>query len=303
VAGVGTPDDQPRSGGSEATPWQTKLRRGLALLAVLVAVGGFFGARAYDEFESCQTNVTRTSGSPEKVQRETNCKPLPAETLVPVLVLVLALMWPDLTSVELFGLGRVSRRLTEQDARQNQLEAAQQRLENRIENTVAVQQNPTFNFGTNPAAALIAEHKVEEDERRRAAGEAGADGAASSAESYARLKAAVEPLKPWLNIARRLSDPMFAEAVAGGATSGSPADDPRLLPSDVELLRHVQRPGQPFDLDGLRRWASENSLQIDAIRDTMRAGPAANPESVRVATKFAGQLLSDLQRRGLVATE
>jgi hypothetical protein len=271
-------------------------------LAIVVAVGGFFYARTYDEFESCQTKVTKTSGTPEKVERETSCEPVGVETMVPALLLVLALMWPDLAAVELFGLGRVTRRLNEQDARQNQLEVAQQRLENRI--SIGIDNSPTFNnFASDPFTALLAERKVAEAQRLLAERNADGQEPPTSTVGFAQLEAAVEPLKPWLNVARRLNDPMFAAAVAAGAAAGSPSDDPRLLQPDVELLRRVQRPGHPFDVAAVQQWAAENSLQVDAVRDTLRAGTAANPESIRVATKFAGQLLSDLQRRGLVANE
>jgi hypothetical protein len=244
--------------------------------------------------------MSRTSGTPVKVERVERCSPLPVETMIPALLVVLALMWPDLTSVELFGLGRIQRRLHDQDIRQTQLEAVQQRLESRIENTLAVQQNPTINFGTSSAAALIAESKVDDDGRRLA--EAGGEHGSSSVDQSEALMASVEPIKPWINLARRMNDPGFAAVVDAGAASGSPSDAPGLMRSDVALLRKVERPGHPFDVTALRAWASENSLQLDAVRDTLSAGAQANPESIRVATKFANQLFSDLQRRGLVAT-
>jgi hypothetical protein len=181
----------------------------------------------------------------------------------------------------------------------------QQRLENRIENTTNVQQNPTFNFGTNPAAALLAEARVDDHERTRVArSQQGAtmDDGAMQDDAVLEFQAVASGLIPWLELARRLNDPTFAQAVTDGAAAGSPADDPRLLPRDVRLLRRVQRPGTPFDVDAVRGWASENALRLDAVRDTLRAGSAAAPESLRVATKFAEQLFSDLQRRGLIAT-
>jgi hypothetical protein len=289
------------STGQMPVPLMSKARRGIALLAVVVTVGGFFGARASGELDSCQTKVTRTSGSPAKVERVTECEPLPVETVAPALLLVLALMWPDLTSFELFGLGKVTRRLNDQDARQNELEAAQMRLENRV--SVDVANSPTFNnFPNNPVQALDAERMVDEAQRRISEQLEGGEKQPEPADLFEELRVGSEPLKTWLNIARRLNDPIFSQAVEAGAASGSPADDPRLIPADAELLRRVQRPGQPFDLAGLRQWAAENALQIDAVRDTLSAGPSANSQSVRVATKFAGQLLSDLQRRGLVAT-
>lgn len=286
AAGTGneTKPSSDRSGGVLAGP-----RRFLALLVVVVAVGGFFVARANDGFESCETKVTQTSTAKSKVERTETCKPLPVETMVPALLLVLALMWPDLTSVELFGLGRITRQLKQQDTRQDELEASQQHLENSIQNINAVQQSPTINnFATDPAAAHMTEMAVDAERED---------------DAYAHLLTAAGPLKPWLNVARRMNGPKFAEAVRAGAASGALAGHPSLQPPDVELLRQVQRPGRPFAVDELERWAEENAVQLDAVRDTLAIGTDANAESVRVATRFAEQLLSDLRRRGLLATE
>jgi hypothetical protein len=219
-------------------------------------------------------------------------------------------MWPDLASVQLFGLGSITRRLNEQDSRQNSLEAAQQRLENRIETSVAVQANPTINnFPFDPRLARHLEGLVEA-QRSGQPGDAAPSLPAEqdvgtggdSVRIFEEFDRQVQPLKPWLEVARRLRDPHFAAAVTRGADHGTPADDPQLLPEDAILLRRVQRPGHPLDDDSLRRWAAENQLQLDAVRDTIHAGRDAHPESVRIAIKFAELLFADLQRRGLVAT-
>lgn len=273
-------------------------RRAIALLAVLAASAGFFVARATGELESCETKITWTSGTPAKVVHEEVCKPLPIESLVPALLLILALVWPDLASVELFGLGRVSRRLEEQDARQSQLESAQQRLETRIENSIQMGQ-VTNVFPASPMAALAVESYVEELQRRSQG--VGAETSEDAAPEWSELVEAAAPLRPWLSVARRLNDPVFQHALTEGAASGSSADAPGLVPEDRQVLKQVQRAGHRFDVEGARRWAAENALQLDAVRDTLRYGPASSAESIRVATKFTRQLFSDLQRRGLVS--
>lgn len=294
----GTGSGLPPAGGSSGV---ATTRRVVALLVVLVMAGGFFYAGDTGSLRHCETKVTRSDDKPPKVSTEESCRPLPVESLIPGLLLVLALMWPDLASVELFGLGRVARRLTAQEERQNELQAAQHRLENQIEANLTVQQNPTINFAMNPYMALLTEAKVNAHGQQVPGTGAPAEGQDRDALLVSFLSAAA-PLKPWLNLARRLNDPTFAAVVREGATSGSPADDPRLLPPDKRLLQEVQRPGHPLDVEEVVAWATENSLQLTAVRDTLNAGSHANPESLRVAVKFAGQLFSDLQRRGLVAT-
>lgn len=314
VLGPGAPPASPspldlgqQPNGNQGSGFDTG-RRVLALLVVLAVVSGFFYSRGSGELRSCETKVTRTSGTPAKVEREENCKPLPIEAVVPALLLVLALMWPDLSSVQLFGLGQVTRRLSEQDSRQNQLESAQQRLENEVAANASAQANAvaqpeqTVNnvVGTDPAVALLVEEVANS---RKTDGTADASASAPVAgkdEMRARFETVTEWLLPWLEVARRMNDPQFAAAVRGGAASGTPSDDPNLLPSDRVLLLRVQRSGHPFGVEALERWLTENELQLATVRDTLRAGTDAASESLRVATQFAEQLLSDLQRRGLV---
>jgi len=282
------------------------LRHWAALVVVVIAAVGFISLRATDSWRSCTTEVTRTSDTPPYVEHVETCDEVSLTVLIPVLVLLVALMWPDIAEVELFGLGSVKRRLNEQDARQNELEATQQRLENRliaqVQQNAVVHQSPVVNIGTDPAAAQLVEGVLDERARAEAARQEAGVPAPSTQEQRQRLDELGAQLAPWLNVARRMNDPAFAAAVRRGAASGSPSDDPELLEPDKELLRRVERPGHPFRADELERWAQENALALDAVRDTLRAGDAASPESVRVAAKAAGQLVSDLERRGLVAT-
>lgn len=292
------------------SPWATA-RRLVALAVVLVAVAGFFWARETDHLAACTTKVTRTSDRPPVVTREESCDPLPVDSLVPVLLAVLALMWPDLASVELFGLGSIARRVNKQDARQNHLEAAQQRLENRLEATVTAtarqSQGIELNFGTNASLARLAETVAKGGGSGESAAETSTEESPQTSEPskealLSEFSVVVEPVTPWLEVARRLNSARFSAVLHDGADSGTPSDDSRFVNTDKELLRRVERPGQPFDVEALERWASENALQLDAVRDTVHAGSDASTESLRVATKFASQLRSDLERRGLVAT-
>jgi hypothetical protein len=280
-------------------------RRSVALLLVVIAAGAFVWARQYDEFQSCQTTTTHSADVPPKIATKEECKALPPQDLLPLMLVALALLWPDLGSVELFGLGRIARRLNAQDARQNVLEAAQQRLENRVETTVSTAQNVAISFATDPSAARLVETVVNLD-RRLAETPQAAETDAATAPDDGTLQAFLEafaPIQPWVEVARRLNQPLFANALRDAAASGRPSDDPRLLETDKQLLRLIERPGQPMDLDELLVWANENALQLDAVRDTFAAGESATPESLRVATKFARMLGSDLQRRGLVPTD
>ncbi len=290
------------------------LRHWTALAVVLVAAIGFVSLRATDTWQSCTTKVTTRTGLLPSHENTSSCDEVSLTVLVPVLILLIALMWPDIAEVELFGLGSVKRRLSEQDLRQNQLEASQQRLENQLiaqvhQNAVlnqspVVHQSPVFNIATNAADAQLVEGIVDQQRARNSAGEPAQDQTARTNPEEQRqlLDERGAQLRPWLNVARRMNDQSFAAAVRRGAASGTPSDDPQLIEGDKELLRQVERPGHPFDVEELASWAQENALALDAVRDTLSAGDTANPESIRVAAKFADQLFSDLQRRELVAS-
>jgi hypothetical protein len=277
-------------------------RRVLALLLVVVAAGGFVAAREYDQLESCQTTETRPVEGARSVETERRWEPLPPEDLLPIFLLALALLWPDLTSVELFGLGRIARRLNDQDARQNTLEAAQQRLENRVETTVSTTQSIALNFANDENYARLVDRVVELERRAGVEGEEPGPPAEPAEGTLAEFREEFRPIQPWVEVARRLNQPLFAQVLREGADSGRPSDDPRLVEADKQLIARIERPGRPFEFDEFLAWGHENALQIDAVRDTYAAGENATRESLRVATKFARMLWSDLQRRGLAAT-
>lgn len=313
------PDTSTTPTSRKDTKWD-HTRRFLALLLIVAAGVGFFVARETDEFRSCETKVTRTSDAPPKVSSEQTCKALPPQDLLPFFLVALALLWADLTSIELFGLGRVAKRLNEQDGRQNALEASQQRLENRVETNVRTDQSVAITFANDENVARLA-GKVVDLERIAAAGglaprppdsrplgsgtERDADATSEPAvepEGHLSLfLAAFAPVQPWVEAARRLNQPRFAAAV-GRAAQERPSADENLVTSDRELLSRIERGGTLKAYD-LVQWAISNAFQIDAVRTTYSAGETATHESLRVATDFARDLWADLQRRGLVADE
>lgn len=276
--------------------WWTHLRRGAALLVVLVAAGGFFYVRSTGDLEKCTTKTVRTDDVPAKVSSEENCEPIPVESMVPVFLLVIALMWADLASVEILGLGTVTRRLNEQDARQNQLEAAQLSLQNTVQSSAVAQTN--LYFANSAEYALGTEVLAR---RQLDSGEAPPTGAPTS-DRLSDFETAVEPLKAWLLVDQRMRDPTFASAVQAGAASGNLSDSTSLVSRDKDLLKQIERPGTPFAVDQMRAWSAENQTMIRSVRETLQAGAGANPEALRIAAAFCNQLLSDLRRHGLVPT-
>lgn len=281
-------------------PRVATFRRLLAFGLVIVAAGGFVYLRAADKWRSCSTDDSTGSGF---IYHDERCDDVSITILAGPLLLILALIWADIAEVELFGLGSVKKRLLEQEGRQNELAAAQQRFENRLEASMQVSTNQTLvaNFPTNAADAQAVEGIVD---ARLASQSRDEDEPAATAETAATARAQLleraKDLEPWMDVASRMSQPRFVAAVKAAAPSGSLSDAPGLLNEDLARLSLIERPGHPFDVDGFTAWRDENALQLETVSGTVRAGDRATPESVRIALKFADQLWSDLQRRGLI---
>jgi hypothetical protein len=273
---------------------------------VLLAAGAFVTSRVSDEFDVCDTQTTELRGEAQG-SRET-CKPLPVQDIVPLLLVALAFLWPDLTHVELFGLGRVVRRLDVQEMKQDQLEGAQNKLEATVLSSAqahATQRLEVHNYANSPDLAQLAE-RVDALERQQRGHELKhppemreGEKAVSEADPWAAFESAAAPLRPWLEVARRLAnDERFAQAVRDAGER--PWESDKLTEVDKNLLRSLAYGGARLDVAALQKWAEENHLAADVVRDAFRAGTSAAPDSLRVATRLARLLYADLERRGLI---
>jgi hypothetical protein len=282
--------DGPNDGGGQTQGqsggW-TKVRRGLAFAIVVASAIAFAVSQTVDALQVCEAISTRAA---KAVETSETCKPLAVQDLIPFLLVSLVLMWPDVTDIEVFGLGRITRRLDSQDHRQDRLEA---RISNVVSQTVEV------NYASTPEFTLLAD-------RVSAWVEGQGDVSAIAVEqtpspqdgTQSNFHSRADPLRPYLEVARRLRhDKRFAEAVgAGGET---PWENTELTPGDQQLLSSVATEGR-FQMDDLLAWADHNAIGAQVVRDNLRESDVAAPDSLRIATATADRLWSDLRQRGLV---
>jgi len=288
---------------TQTSGW-TKARRFLALLLVAACAVGFTVSRTSEELQVCETQQTTTPN--QAAETREICQPLPVQDIVPVLLLALAFMWPDLTHIELFGLGKITRRLEGQEIRQDQLESAQNRLENQVLTAIQVKASQNLNvvnYATSPDLAGLAERitTLEREQRGEGPLEAADEAASDAGDIQEVFRRTAEPLRPFLEVARRFNDPSFSTAVESGGER--PWESENLITADKALLRQVAFGGQHLNVAELRAWAAENQVQADVVRDNLWGIDGAAEGSLEVATRMARLLWADLQRRGLISDD
>jgi hypothetical protein len=97
----------------------TGIRRGLAFMIVVVAAIGYLSTYVIDGLHVCHEELA-TVGRNAVVR---TCGSLPPAALIPVLLIVVGFLWPDLSEFAIPGFFSVRRRVEEQERRQERLEA------------------------------------------------------------------------------------------------------------------------------------------------------------------------------------
>lgn len=306
------------------------LRRFLAFAVLSICVVGFVATRVFDEMAIC-TAQTTTRGLAFSLVN--SCSPLPVQDVVPALLLVVALMWPDLASFELAGIGKVQRRLDHQAVRQEGLEAQQQMLFQTVASSTATARSSTYLSLTNPDVANVVSRLAGvENDLRALRGEKGTDTAASDDSDpnvgwgsedrtttvrgepsttgnrsqpqvlspAEQLREATKDLLPWLNYVLKLRDRHFRQAAIAWAAGQDDAKS-ELVPSEQRMLDAVEAvAGQrPAPSDALR-WGDRRELELRMFRQNLEKGDELGSRAANSAVEVASYLRAELHAMGLI---
>lgn len=263
--------------------WLSRARQLIAVVVLAGAAALVLLSHYSDRFDVCETQATQHSVI-------TDCGPLPVSEVLPLILLGLVFLLPDLSSFEIAGLVRVVRKL---DEGQQRLERGQDALVRQLteirisnQNQFAPQLQVNLSGLASEARAVIEHDPTVAVEAPKAN------------EVADRFESVWLQLRPWSDLVIRLNDPMFVGALsAGGPDPASWSDAPGLSPGDRELLQEIQF-GEKATLDSLRTWAGATRDRLELVRRARASGEV--PESAYVdATVVAADLLKDLRERGL----
>jgi hypothetical protein len=286
----------------------TIARHVFAVVAVLAACVLLIGSQYRSSWKVCETTARSARGAREETV-ERKCSPAsPVIALAPLLVSLL-LIWPDLSEVELFGIGRIRRRLDRQAETQHELLEGQQAILQTVEavqvstQVASMSQDVTVQFGDqlNLGNQLVSlgDRLAQIEEAMKKSG-----GAEIELPSVvpARAPLMVDPISkinPWLALAALLNSPRVLEAVRDATSNGlAPAQAEGLTESEKATLRKA--PGErPFDLDGFLAWRSEYAAQLELLRKAQHPSQRLNAEERKEAEGLAARLLAELKRRGI----
>ncbi len=286
----------------------TITRHVFAIVAVLAACVLLIGSQYRSSWKVCETTGRSERGAPEKTV-ERKCSPAsPVIALAPLLVSLL-LIWPDLSEVELFGIGRIRRRLDRQAETQHDLLEGQQAILQKVEavqvstQVASMSQGVTVQFGDqlNLANQLVAlgDRLAQIEEAMKKSGGAEIE---LPSEAPARAPLMVDPIskiKPWLALAALLNSPGVLEAVRDATSNGlAPAQAENLTESEKATLRKALGE-RPFDLDEFLAWRSGYAAQLELLRRAQHPSQRLNAEEHAEAERLAARLLTELERRGI----
>lgn len=302
--GAGTPAAT-KGEGKDADPdnvrWQTHLRRWTAAILALVIAVAFIASRYVDDLEVCQT-------TPPKTQNElaqTVCKPIPVQDVAPLLLIFVALLWPDVTEIDIRGLGRIVRRLDETNETQEEIAETQERIVSQLTQVQQVaSQRVDINLSDTTAfAKQVEDLKIELAELQ--AGQRGEEVQPGVTEPTPSDRASLRgelldvwrELESWAEFGRRQLDDAFASWAAVMNEGG----DLPIPPSSQRLIQRVlAEAGGKIDLDAVRDWYSERQPQIETVRRTLNELDELPDKTLRDALVLAQRALADLRGRGLV---
>lgn len=312
-----------QSGGGKLTA----VRRAAAVAVIVLCAVGFFATRVVDSLTVCTIVETSEWLSFKSVK---SCNPLPVQDVVPGLLLALALLWPDLASFELAGIGRIQRRLEGQEVRQDALESQQNLLMQTVASSAASAKSEMHLNLTHPDLAAVVgrlaklETKISDDARQSSSSadhalpELASDSAdepnsepsphpvgrpkrnESITSPSDQLVAQTRDLWPWLEYVRRLGDRRFVENAASWA-EGTDLAALSLPAADQKILGAVERAaGQRVHPERVRDWDSRRQLEIQMLRQNLEKGPALEERAANIAAGVADELRGELKATGLI---
>lgn len=295
------------SGGNNAADrvrWQTHLRRGAAFALVVVAVVLWFLSRYRHDFQVCQTTTTTTSAQVVKK----SCGPIPIQDFLPVLLILGALIWPDVTEIDVRGVGRIVRRLDVTNEKQKEIAETQESIIGQL-TQIRVQQTSNQSVAINLAdtTAFVRQlDDIRESIKALARGETvpSIPPPAGQGEDRETLRSelldAWRELEPWAEFGRRLNDDRFANSVARVL-----ARAPEALTSPDTAYRLTNRvraaAGGSLDIDGVREWYAERQPQLETVRATLNQLDDLPDNTLRDALVITRRALDDLRRRNLIS--
>jgi hypothetical protein len=296
-------EDKSGSGGKAAIA-----RHVLAIVAVLAACVLLVGSQYRSDWKVCET-TQRSAKSAREETVERKCSPAsPALALAPLLVALL-LIWPDLSEVELFGIGRIRRRLDRQAETQHELLEGQQAILQKVEavqvstQVASMSQGVTVQFGDqlNLANQLVdlGDRLAQIEEAMKKSGGAGIE---LPSRGPGRAPLMVDPISkidPWLALAALLNSPGVLESVRNAVSQGLPPAQAEGL-TESEKATLLNAAGQEsFDLDGFLAWRAEYGAQLKLLRKAQHPSQKLNAEERKEAERLAARLLVELERRGV----
>lgn len=231
--------------------------------------------------------ICETVSEPARPVRETCKAPGIAET-VPLIIVGLVLVWPVLESIELFGVGKISRRLDDHEDRQNEMKRTQDEILTSVRSTATSTASQTTNFFAAPEfASMVGDIAALKVQGRSESTSREADGGDGS-----NLESVLERLKPYLQLSRRLNDPSFRESVLDRDEIS-----PALVAGDVELMSEVGAESVQ-SVETLDHWREANLAELRLLREAARGLENMQREALPGVESAAAQALASLRLAG-----
>jgi hypothetical protein len=284
------------------------VRHVVAAAAVLAACALLIGTQYRSSWKVCET----TGQKGKEAQEETvvrKCSPAsPTIALAPLLVALL-LIWPDLSEVELFGIGRIRRRLDQQAETQHELLEGQQAILQRVETVqlstqvASMNQDVTVQLGDQLSLAnqlvALGDRVAQIEEAMKNTQVAEIEPANGAPVEVPLVVDPISRIEPWLALAALLHSPGVLEAVRDATSKGRPAAEAEGL-TDRERATLQNAPGErSFNLDAFLAWRSEYAAQLELLRKARHPSQRLNDEERNEAERLAARLLAELERRGV----
>jgi hypothetical protein len=292
------------NGGPEQVRWQTHLRRGAACAVVVVAVVLWFLSRYRHDFQVCQTTTTTTKTQVVKKA----CGPIPIQDFLPVLLILGALIWPDVTEIDVRGLGRIVRRLDVTNEKQQEIAETQDRIIGQL-TQVQVGQTANQSVAVNVADSTAFARQlddVQEAIKGLQRGETVPSIAPPAGQGEDRetlrseLLDAWRELEPWAEFGRRVNEDRFANYAA--QVLALPPDMLKNPDTATRLTNRVRAAaGGSLDIDGVRDWYAERQPQLETVRATLNELDDLPDKTLRDALVISRRALDDLRRRKLIS--
>jgi hypothetical protein len=285
----------------------TIARHVLAIVAVLAACVLLVGSQYRSDWKVCET-IQRSAKRGEGESTERKCSPAsPAIALAPLL-LALLFVWPDLSEVELFGIGRIRRRLDRQAETQHELLDGQQAILQKVEavqvstQVSSMSQGVTVQLGDqlNLANQVVAlGDRLAQIEATRKAGGEEVEVPAEIPTVPPPMVDPISKINPWLALAALLNSPGVLDSVRDATSKGLPAAQAEGL-TETEKATLLRAPGEgSFDLDGFLAWRSEYAAQLELLRKAQHPSQRLSAEERKEAERLAASLFAELRRRGV----